>query len=145
MKIEEIIAKITASEIECSRSIPKPITEEEILKAEKTFQKAFNHNFPETYKQILRIRNGIEFNGMIIWPAKTEPGFDETIYQANFNLRQEFTDRFVYFANIDEELYVFDIKNQKYCATEYVGLPIWEEFSNAEEMFQFILKRAYDE
>lgn len=125
-------------------AIPQPCIEKEIAEAESNFTAAFGKPFPEAYKRILRRANGISYNGLVIWPAKPESLFQETIYKANATLREDFSEDYIYYGNMDEELYVFDLRTQEYCALEYVGKPIWKHFSSAEEMFTFMLERAAD-
>lgn len=145
MNIEELVDAMTNYLADRPvPSVPQSVSEERILGAEKEFQKEFGHEFPDAYKRILRRANGVYHNGLIIWPATPEPLFEETIQQANKDLRSNFSDHFLYFGQLDEELYVFDLKSQKYCAIEYVGKPVWEEFLNADEMFEFMLERAWE-
>lgn len=123
-------------------SVPGPVSEAEIAKAENSFRKMFGVGFPDSYKRVLRVANGIEYNGLTIWPVKREPLFSETIIQANQEFQEELSDNYLYFAQMEEELYVFDIKTSEYCAIEFVGLPVWKRFSSSEEMYDFMLSRA---
>ena len=148
MKIEEIVNMMTEFQKKnrprLKNLIPQPVTEENINSTDRAFRKEFGHGLPDAYKRILRRSNGVVYNGLVIWPATPEPLFDETIQQANADLRSSFSDHFLYYGQSGEELYVFDLKSQKYCAREYVGKPVWMEFSSDEEMFQFMLERAWD-
>ena len=139
MGIVEIVNEMTAYLKESGQNI-YPCTEKEISDAESQF----GFVFPDTYKRILRHSNGVSHNGLVIWPATSGPLFQETIYQANDNLREDFSNAFLYFAQNDEELYVLKIEKQEYCAMEYVGKAIWKQFSGPDEMFQFLLQRAWE-
>lgn len=123
-------------------AVPDPCGEEDIAIADASFKAAFGQPFPEAYKRVLRHANGVSYNGLVIWPAKLEGIFDESIYQANATLREDFSGDYIYYGNMDEELYVFDLKTREYCAIEYVGKPVWKRFESAEEMFEFMLERA---
>ncbi|MDW9249982.1 hypothetical protein C7S13_3969 [Burkholderia cepacia] len=70
--------------------------------------------------------------------------FRQTIFEANADLRDSFDNRFVYFGQRDEELYVINTGTRRYCAIEFVGKPIWEEFSDDKEIFEFMLERAWE-
>lgn len=143
MSIEELIDAMKLKLTEWSEPQPGPCTELEILSAETIFFKAFGHRFPDAYKRILRATNGFYFDGMTIWPIKPEPGFEETISQANQNLNEYFSRDFVYFGQNGEELYVLNLKTSHYCAIEFVGKPVWREFADAEEMYRFMLERNF--
>lgn len=143
--IEDLVDNITLFLKDGAASaIPRPCSEDEISKAETAFSAEFHHVFPEAYKRVLRRANGLAHNGLIIWPAAPESLFQETILQANTDQRENFSDDFIYYGQIDEELYVFDINTEKYFAIEYVGKSVWKKFESAEEMFEFMLKRALE-
>lgn len=144
MSIEELIdaMKLKLAEWE-EPTRPGPCTEEEILSAETRFMSDFGHPFPEAFKRILRKTNGFYFDGMTIWPITPEPGFEETIYQANQDLKDHFSNDFVYFGQNGEELFVRNLKTNLFSAIEFVGKPVWKEFSDAEEMFRFMLERNF--
>lgn len=145
MKIEDLVINMTAYLADANApSIPQPCSEEQISATAATFTAAFGHDLPEAYKRILRRANGVLHNGLTIWPAVPEPLFEETIIQANKDLRDAFSDEFFYFGLMDEELYVFNVKAREYCAIEYVGKPVWKRFVSADEMFEFMLNRAWE-
>ncbi len=144
MNIEELVDHMTEYlQDDPVPSIPQPCGENDILKAEHEFKAECGCNFPDAYKRVLRRANGVDHNGLIIWPAKPEPLFQETILQANADLRENFSGDFIYYGQMDEELYVFDLRTMEYCAIEYVGKPVWATFADADEMFQFMLERAW--
>lgn len=144
MKIEDYAINMINARKELSRVAIPPCSEVDITEAESSFNTQFGYLFPDAYKLILRHSNGIKHNGLIIWPATPQSIFQETIQQANTNLRDSFSDKYIYYAQRDEELYVFNMKSQEYCAIEFVGKPIWNRFSNADEMFKYVLERAWD-
>lgn len=76
-------------------------------------------------------------------PCKDLRHNDEQAPVRHIILREPFDDRFLYFGQWDEELYVLDVGRQQYCAIEFVGKPIWIEFHDDVEMFEFMLKRAW--
>jgi hypothetical protein len=145
MKIEDIVDNMTSYLEDGSvQDIPWPCSEDEITIAESQFKNEFGYSFPEAYKRVLRRANGVMHNGLIIWPAKPQAIFQETIFQVNINFRDSFSDEYLYFAQMDEELYVFNINTQEYCAIEFVGKPVWKQFVSADEMFLFVLERAWE-
>ncbi|MHC8294226.1 hypothetical protein [Pseudomonas sp. LB3P58] len=144
MTIESLVDRMTddllPSEVP---AIPQSCPEQAIVQAETAFKQAFGLEFPEVYKRVLRRANGVLHNGLIIWPAVTEPLFQETLLEANSDLRDTFSADFIYFGQLDEELYVLELASQTYCAIEFVGKPVWKRFRDALEMFEFMLERAW--
>lgn len=137
--VDHMTADLLPSEVP---AIPQPCSEQAIEGAEAAFKQAFGMAFPEAYKRVLRRANGVLHNGLIIWPAATEPLFQETLLEANNDLRETFSADFIYFGQLDEELYVLELASQTWCAIEFVGKPIWKRFRDSLEMFEFMLERA---
>lgn len=119
---------------------PRPAYE----RSKARFKSKFGFEWPEAYWTVMSVCNGIRFNGMKIHPAVESPGFRETLEQFNEDLRESFFEGFIYLGQRDEELYVWDEKRRLYCATEFAGRPIWREFTSADEMFTFLLRRGLD-
>jgi len=142
MGIAEFVENMTQSLNEANR--PRACTEDEITTADQRFAREFGLALPSAYKEVLRHANGVIFNGLTIWPLEKHALFRETIFEANSDLRDLFDDHFVYFGQRDEELYVFELARQRYCAIEFVGKPVWEEFQSDTEMFEFMLERAWE-
>lgn len=143
MSIEDLVDNMTQY-LKEEEIRPPACSESAIALADRQFSRQFGHALPEAYKRVLRRADGVTHNGLIVWPIKGHTIYRETIFEANANLREDFDDGFLYFGNMDEELYVFDIQRQHYCAIEYVGRPVWKEFNDDTEMFEFMLQRAWD-
>ncbi|MFJ4143734.1 SMI1/KNR4 family protein [Pseudomonas sp. NPDC089734] len=144
MTIEAMVDHMTADLLPSEvPAVPQPCPEQSIMQAEAAFKQALGVEFPEVYKRILRRANGVMYNGLTIWPAVSEPLFQETLLEANNDLRDAFSEEFIYFGQLDEELYVLQLNSQTYCAIEFVGKPIWKRFRDAHEMFEFMLNRAF--
>lgn len=149
--IEEVLAAIRLKLDEWNRlsptrhAPPGPCPANDIGAAEAAFRDEFGHDFPAAYKRILALTNGVYFDGMTIWPAMPEPGFEESILQANRDLRETFSEDFIYFGQNGEELFVLNLKTGCFCAIEFVGKPVWAEFADADEMFRFMLERNFQE
>jgi hypothetical protein len=141
MTIEELVDNMTMYLSEGSR--PSACAEADIAEADQRFSRLFGRTLPDAYKRVLRRANGAKHNGLIVWPIARHTIFRETIFEANTDLRENFDDRFLYFGQWDEELYVLDVGRQQYCAIEFVGKDVWIEFNDDVEMFEFMLKRAW--
>lgn len=141
MNIEELVEKMTSDLNQANR--PAACSDDAISRADQRFAKEFNFALPEAYKRVLRRADGVMHNGLIVWSIDKHPIFRQTIFDANADMRENFDDRFLYFGQWDEELYVFDLTQQQYCAIEFVGKPVWIEFDDDVQMFEFMLQRAW--
>ncbi|MFA8324524.1 SMI1/KNR4 family protein [Burkholderia ubonensis] len=141
MSIAELVGKMTLELNETNRSAARQ--EAEIVAADERFVSEFGVVLPTAYKEVLRHADGVLHNGLTIWPIAEHAIFRQTIFEANADLRDSFDSRFVYFGQRDEELYVFESAKQRYCAIEFVGKPVWAEFHDDTEMFEFMLERAW--
>lgn len=141
MSIAELVEKMTLELNEANR--PAARQETEIVAADQRFASEFGVALPAAYKEVLRYADGVLHNGLAIWPIVEHAIFRQTIFEANVDLRDSFDSRFVYFGQRDEELYVFETASQRYCAIEFVGKPVWAEFEDDKEMFEFMLERAW--
>jgi hypothetical protein len=142
MSIAELVENMTLDLNEANR--PPARTESEIAAADRRFAADFGISLPSAYKEVLRHADGVLHNGLTIWPLEKHAIFRQTIFEANADLRDSFDNRFAYFGQFDEELYVFESATQRYCAIEFVGKPVWEEFDDDKEMFEFMLERAWE-
>ncbi len=142
MTIATLVENMTLDLSELNR--PEACSEGEIAAVERRFATDFRIPLPDAYKEVLRHADGVLHNGLTIWPVEKHALFRQTIFEANTDLRDSFDDRFVYFGQRDEELYVFETGTQRYCAIEFVGKPVWEEFADDKEMFEFMLERAWE-
>ena len=144
MNIEELVDQMTAYLAQRPAGLsPKPCPELQIADTNAAFLAEFGHALPDAYLRILRRANGVMHDGLTVWPASSEPLFRETIIEANRDLRETLSDAYLYFGQRDEELYVFDVAAGYWCAIEFVGMPEWMRFASADEMFQFMLTRAW--
>lgn len=141
MNIVELVEKMTLELNETNR--PAARKEAEIFAASDRFASEFGVVLPDAYKEVLRHADGVLHNGLAIWPIAEHAIFRQTIFEANADLRDSFDSRFIYFGQRDEELYVFEPAKQRYSAIEFVGKPVWAEFHDDAEMFEFMLGRAW--
>ena len=144
MTIEELVDQMTAYLDEDER--PDPCSEGQIADAERVFRAEFSRPLLAAYKRLLRRADGVKHNGLTVLPLNSRPLFRQTIFEANLDLRSSFSSDFVHYAQRDEELYVLRIEHgrEQCCAIEFVGKPVWKEFRDDVEMFEFLLSRAWE-
>jgi hypothetical protein len=96
----------------------------------------------ETYLALMSNANGVMFNGMVIFPLCKHAHRDLSIAQENEDLREHFSEDYLFYGNFDEELYCYHIPTEKYLAIEYATDSPWEQFASADEMFAYMIKRG---
>jgi hypothetical protein len=140
--IESLVVEIREKNGEWEKSArPGPCPDGDIQAAERAFREEFGRDFPNGYKRLVALSNGVYFDGMTIWPATPEAGFEETILEANRDLRDTFSGDFLYFGQNGEELFALDLRTDRFVAIEFVGKPVWAEFADSVEMIRFMLHR----
>lgn len=145
MPIDELIKTINKELIEFEDvGTPVPASPDEVARLKQAVSAQFNYILPPAFEQLLSYSNGVLFNGLTIWPTDKYWVFHESFIDANTNLRNSFDNQIIYFGTRDEELYIYNPNSEMYQAIEYVGKSEWACFTDAEEMFEFMLARALD-
>lgn len=144
MLIDNLIKKINDELLEGGEEIHKAVTNDEINRLFDKFHMEFSFNLPEIYRQLLSLSNGILFNGLTIWPTKAHGLFHEGMLEANVHLKESYNTDCIFFGTRDDELYIYQLANKSYQAIEYVGEAKWNEFNDAQSMFEFMLSRSLD-
>jgi hypothetical protein len=106
------------------------------------FKKHIGLGLDDEYLALMSETNGVLFNGMIIFPLRQHEHCDETIAQANEDLREHFNKDYLFYGNFDEELYGYHTISGEYHAIEYAGEPVWNQFDSADDMFIYMIKRV---
>lgn len=142
MSIENLINQIAADPDMCYMA--PACSEKEIAAASAKFQRLTGIPLPEAFKSVLRRTNGLDHNGLVIWPVSQQEGFQETLFQANEELRDSFDDRYAYFAQRDEDLFYFDPGDNRYHVMAMMGRNELEVFDDAAALLEYALKEAFE-
>lgn len=143
-RIERYVRAMTDYLPEAMRPAPCPLAVVE--RTAMRFGQAFGSELPAVYRRVWAVADGVDHNGLTLWPAEHRGlPFRQILLDANRDLRDLFSEHLLYLAQLDEELYVQDTRTGQYQAIELVGMPVWETFASAEEMFLFLLERAWGE
>lgn len=145
MSIERLINTINKELLEFEDvGTPIPASSDEVARLKQDISTKFNYSLPPIFEELLSYSNGVLFNGLTIWPTDKYWLFHESFVDANTNLRDSFGNQSIYFGTRDEELYIYDLNSKLYQAIEYVGTAEWANFTDAKEMFEFMLARSLD-
>jgi len=144
MSIESLVKNIQESRSEYALFNPVGATPEAVAAVSSDFERSFQHPLPEAYQHLLIATDGVLENGLTIWPSTAHWKFHESIITANYDLRENISDAFLYFGQRDDSVFVLDIDTRRYLAVELNGLADWEEFQDCNSMIEFMLERALD-
>lgn len=110
----------------------------------QAFENKYGTPIPSAVQRVLRVTNGINFRGVLLWPAQSTEHFPEGLLDANIRLRSLLSPDFLYFGFRGDILYVFSFPDQAFQTVENDGLRIIDTFSDDEEMMSHLLQKALD-
>ena len=145
MSIEQLVTTIQRLRRENDEFVPPPASEAAIATLASQFQVEFGLALPEAYQRVLRLSDGVMFDGLTIWPTHAYWLFRESLVAANRDLRETIEESLVYFGKRDDIVFVLDLHRQVYAALEMSGLSEWETFGDAEALITFMLQRVVDD
>lgn len=144
MSIETLVAKIHQLRRSDGDAVPPPASEPAIAALTSAFEAAFGMALPAAYQRILRLSDGLLFDGLTLWPTEATALLRESLSDANIDLRETIDDELVYFGQRDDVLFVYDPRKQRYAAIELPSLTEWESFEDADALMIFMLERVVD-
>ncbi len=144
MSIEQMVSTILRLRRDNDEFVPPPASETAIVALTERFQREFGLTLPDAYLRVLRLSDGILFDGLTVWPTHRYWLFKESMIEANRDLRETIDESLVYFGKRDDIVFVLDQKRAVYAALEMSGLSVWETFDDAEGLITFMLQRVVD-
>lgn len=123
--------------------------EREIVEFNEKVVEELGINLPEEYIKLLRVINGIEFNGFIIYGIDEEL-LDEAPNQSISGLielnkiwyENEWQRQYVFLGESGMSWYVYDCIDEKYYELDNPSGTVCEEFSDLESMIEKMLTDA---
>ena len=143
MTYDELIRNIQ-NDISEYEAIPPTASEEQITSLKNNFKNEFSYELPEIYCNILRLSNGINYNGLTIWPSNVYDDFKESLVDANKDFHDVVSEDYLYFAQWDEIVFVLEIITKTFKALDLKGMATWKTFKTCDEMLKFALECAYN-
>ena len=146
---KERLEEIRQEEKRYGADINGGISEEEAQEFIKAVKDELGIVLPEEYLKILRIVNGIEFNGFILY------GVDEPLLKESPNqhinglidcnkvwYENEWQKQYLFLGEGSISWYVYDLKTKKYCELDNPSGELSEEFDDFERMLDKMLEDA---
>lgn len=125
-----------------------PSTEDEIEELRKKSKIELGADVPDGYVDFLRITNGVDCNGLLIFAHNTVPNLNDKrksiqgFVDANLDHRSlEEKNRLLVFAESGDDLYVYDTQTGKYQLLDHLTLDEMERFSSFETMITYAIEK----
>lgn len=113
-------------------NISLPADELEIKRFSKAFSEVFHMDIPQAYLAFLKLCNGFEFNGCIIYSCQN---MIENQHDYDF-----ITDNYIVFAEYDIGWFCLEKSNGKYCELDRPSRERVRIFDTLEEMIKYVLR-----
>lgn len=143
------LEKIRQEQKQYDTDINGGISEKEARVFIKKVKKEFKAALPEAYLNVLKVVNGVEYNGFILYGVdesilKSEPtqavnGFidnNEILYE------DEWEKHYLFLGESSMSLYAYDVEAKKYYELDNPSGDVCEEFPDFEQMFDKLLQDA---
>lgn len=143
----EHLEEIIQEEKKYGQEINSGISDEETALFIKEAEDKLSVTLPEEYIKVLRVVNGIEFNGVILYGAD-EPILKEAPKRQVNGLidcnqvwyENEWQKQYLFLGEGSISWYVYDLKAKTYYELDNPSGEIGEEFSNFEQMLDKMLE-----
>ncbi len=144
-KLEEIIHEMAMY----GEKVNSGAGEKEIVQFNEKLEEELNIHLPREYIKLLKVINGIEFNGFILY------GIDEELLEKTPNqsisglielnktwYENEWQKSYVFWGESNTSWYVYDDIDKKYYELDNPSGTVCEEFADLESMLEKILTDA---
>lgn len=102
--IQQLILKIIEINSEFGELSRSPLPEQNILELRNKIKKIYGRKLSQTYIEILRLTNGVNFNGVFLYGSDDNPSMDIVKCNEDWHNLEEFQDYFFY---ADSDMYLF--------------------------------------
>ncbi|MDQ0861805.1 hypothetical protein QFZ72_005284 [Bacillus sp. V2I10] len=140
-EIEKIVVKYGSS-------FRNPVSDTEIIKLKQHIQQKFgNIALPESYIEFLKIVNGLDFNGLVIYGVDkvlTDKEEDEKIQgfiETNeLWYENDWQKQYIFFGDSDTAWYCYDLKESMYVELDKPSGTLIQSFDNFDSMLSDALE-----
>lgn len=112
-----------------------PASDHDIIKCNQELTKSNISPLPNDFIEFLKIANGIEFNGMQIFGTKKGEILKFTIQNRDYREDYDDISNLLFFGRIDDDLYTYNLRTQKYEARDICSLDIWDAYDTFYDFF----------
>lgn len=146
---QELLARVAEEQRRFGSEPQPPATEEEVQRVVQDGSKDLRTELPGDYLHFLRLNNGLDWNGVVIYgagrnPITTHPDRSiADIVEMNLNYRDDarFADLLVFGSN-GMDIYTYRISTDRYEIYDEVPHELVESFPNFDELMSKALSRS---
>ncbi len=144
---KEYLLKIEAIEKKYDELMQPPAPQDEIDDLIKAARINFKATLPDEYLNFLRVRNGLDFDGLVIYGTKTQlaAGYDDRSIEGFVEANEVWYEnddqkRFLFFGDSDISWYCLDRTTGKYEVQDKPSGTVIEVYDDFDSMLATVLK-----
>ncbi|WP_373464722.1 YrhA family protein [Bacillus sp. V2I10] len=146
--MKEVLKEIEKIVVKYGSSFRNPVSDTEIIKLKQHIQQKFgNIALPESYIEFLKIVNGLDFNGLVIYGVDkvlTDKEEDEKIQgfiETNeLWYENDWQKQYIFFGDSDTAWYCYDLKESMYVELDKPSGTLIQSFDNFDSMLSDALE-----
>jgi hypothetical protein len=142
----EVLRQIAADKASCGYRMQPPCRQEEIDILRHALASSLRIDIPAGYEDLLRVTNGIDFNGTLIFAARNTPHVNlpgtviEGLMEAN-DIRRENASQFLIFGESGMEMYAQNLESGGWEVVDQVSLDVCERFATFDDLAASVLRK----
>lgn len=147
MSYIESIKKLKTQLADYGLVLQPPSTEKDIDDLRLRSQKELGVDVPEEYASFLRVTNGLDWNGLLVFAHNTAPNSNDRkktiqgFVDANLDHRSlEEKKSLLIFAESGDDLYSYDTKTKEYRLIDHITLDQIESFASFDKMISYAIE-----
>jgi hypothetical protein len=144
--LEAVLRRVTVNKASRGYLMQPPCKPGELETLRYELKQRFRMDVPRGYEDLLRITNGIDFNGTLIFAAKTTPHVNrpgkviEGLIEAN-DIRRENADQLLIFGESGMEMYAYNLQTDTWGIVDEVSLDLYERFNSFDDLIATALRK----
>jgi len=145
--ISDYLQQIKLERKERGLKIPEPLGEEKTDVFQNSFNQYFSEDPDSSFINFLKLSNGLEENGHVIYASENEEEefgigmLENNVIWHDFEGYQ----KYIVYAESESLLFAYDKEGEKYLAVSQMGGRFSKSFSSCEEMLVYVMKLMLDE
>lgn len=146
LNYQQLMKQISVKAKKYGDSLQPPCSSQALADLQVRTQKELGTELPPGYSEFLRLHDGLDWNGLVIFASKTVPitgykdRFIEGFVDANMGFRSSgWKKKFVVLGDNGMDLYVFEPDVKKFSARDRVSLDPNETYPSFEKMLSAAL------
>ncbi len=147
--VDQTLNVIAIEQKAAGESVEHGASADQISKVSQLLREEFALDLPESYAEILQLRNGIDYNGTVFYSANHSPenpsasGFWQGLVPANAAWRDEDGNKaLLILGDNSMDFFAFNPATKRFGRHDRVTGELIEQFSNAKEMVQSAIESA---